>query len=168
MLVGPKNWANPPRMAAAVDVSDSDTLKVARTVMHTAGFLALGSHGNLDILYSERELNDSHLRMEHAVALAQLVREYHVGCERLQMFDGAPEKRLPPLITARRYDLLLLGATTHRDGLAETLFPLTARLVDATSGDVLLVKPEIACTADVRAARPLASEQLSHQAQQFV
>ena len=77
--------------------------------MHTAGFLALGCHGNLDVLYTEREQQDDFVRMERAVRLAQLVREYHVGCERLQMFEGSPDKRLPPLFAARRYDLLVLG-----------------------------------------------------------
>ena len=62
--------------------------EIRAQILHTAGFLALGCHGNLDILYSEREQHDETVRMERAVKLAQLVREFHVGCERLQMFDG--------------------------------------------------------------------------------
>jgi nucleotide-binding universal stress UspA family protein len=165
MLVAQRAWAKPARLAAAVDVSDEDTLRVARAVMHTAGFLAAGSHGNLDILYTEREQHDETLRMARAVKLAQLVREFHVGCERLQMFDGMPEERLPPLISSRRYDLLVMGAVPHRDGFAETLCPLTGKLVDATLGDVLLVKPE--CVAP--AMRPVsAGEQVAHHRQQFI
>ena len=140
MLVGPRPWARPARYAAAVDVSDAASLGAARAVMQAAGFLALGSHGYLDVLYTEREQHDSRLRMERAVRLSQLVREFHVGCERLQMFDGVPEKRLPPLIAGRRYDVLFLGAVTHREGLLETWCPLTSKLVDATTGDVVLLK----------------------------
>src|SRR4051812_43002863 len=141
MLVGPRSWSQIPRLAAAVDVSDPQTLEVARALMQAAGFLALGCRGQIDILYTEREQHDDMLRMERAVALAQLVREFHVGCERLQMFEGPPERRLPPLIAARQYDLLLVGAVTHRDGLADLIHPLTTRLVDSATGDVLLVSP---------------------------
>ena len=105
-----------------------------------AGFLALGCHGNLDVLYTEREPDDEFIRMERAVRLAQLVREYHVGCERLQMFDGPPDKRLPPLIAERRYDLLVLGSVSHWRSLGDSICPLTSRLVAATEGDVILVK----------------------------
>jgi len=140
MLAGPRSWSKPVRLAATVDVSDEATIGVARAVMQAAGFLALGSHGFLDVLYTEREPHDSTLRMERAVKLSQLVREFHVGCERLQMFDGVPEKRLPPLIAERRYDVLLLGAVTHHEGLIESLCPISSKLVDATTGDVVLLK----------------------------
>ncbi len=121
LLAGPKPWERPLRVAAAVDVSDHETAVVARSILQAAGFLALGLHGNLDILYSEREERDETLRMERAVKIAQLVREFHVGCERLQMFDGAPEKRLPPLLAARQYDLLVLGAVSHsKDNVSES------------------------------------------------
>jgi universal stress protein family protein len=168
MLVEGRTWATPIRFAAAVDVSDEPTLRVARAIVHAAGFLALGSRGNLDILYTERELHDDALRMERAVKLAQLVREYHVGCERLQMFDGAPEKRLPSLIAARQYDVLLLGAVSHRDGLWDAVCPLTARLVDAATGDVVLVKEHPASRREARQPRASTGEQAAHQVQQFV
>lgn len=165
MLVDSKPWVEPPRFCAAVDVADPQALKVARAVLHTAGFLALGCRGNLDVVYTERELHDDLLRMERAVQLAQLVREFHVGCERLQMFDGVPEKRLPPLIAARRYDVLVLGAVSHRSGITETICPLTSRLVDATAGDVVLVKEASAVIGDRRDAVASTGEQASHQLQ---
>lgn len=168
MLVGPRAWSKSPRLAAAVDVSDPETFEVARAVMQAAGFLTLGCHGFLDVLYTEREQHDSVVRMERAVKLAQLVREYHVGCERLQMFEGAPKKRLPPLVAARQYDVLLLGAVTHRDGLAETLGPLTGELVEATAGDVVLVKPPAEQAGFAPHAGASAGEQFSHQLQQLV
>lgn len=141
MLVEGKAWSSPMRFAATVDVSDAARLEVARAVLHTAGFLTLGSRGFLDVLYTERELHDETLRMARAVKLAQLVREFHVGCERLQMFDGVPEKKLLPLISAREYDVLLLGAVSQRSRLSEMICPLSSRLVEATPGDVVLVNP---------------------------
>lgn len=168
LLAGPKPWADPLRFAAAVDVSDAETSVVARGVLHTAGFLALGSHGNLDILYSEREERDETLRMERAVRLAQLVREFHVGCERLQMFGGAPESRLPPLIAARQYDVLVLGAVSHREGSALSSRNLTSILAEATDGDVVLVKPGTLARAAVRAGTRSIFEKLAHQCEELV
>jgi nucleotide-binding universal stress UspA family protein len=140
VLAGMNSWAKPMRFAAAVDISSHESALAARGILQAAGFLTLGCHGTLDILYSEREERDETLRMERAVKLAQLVREFHVGSERLQMFDGAPEKRLPPLIAARQYDLLVLGAISHREGTSLTFDSLSSRLVDSTEGDVVLVK----------------------------
>jgi hypothetical protein len=133
MLAGDCAWSEPVRFAAAVDVADDVAVRFARSILHTAGFLALGCHGLLDVLYSEREQRDETVRMQRAVTLGQLVREFHVGSERLQMFNGTPEERLVPLIAAREYDVLVLGAMSHR-------FSLSSKLVDASNGDVVLVK----------------------------
>lgn len=143
LLVGPKAWSDPVRFAAAVDVADQVSVRFARSILHTAGFLALGCRGHLDVLYSEREERDETVRMQRAVTLGQLVREFHVGSERLQMFTGAPEERLAPLIAAREYDVLVLGAMSHRSGLANFPECLTSKLVDASKGDVVLVKANL-------------------------
>jgi nucleotide-binding universal stress UspA family protein len=140
LLVRHAPWASPIRFAAAVDVADDETSDTARSILHAAGFMALGCHGNLDILYSEREQHDDALRMERAVKLAQLVREFHVGCERIQVFDGAPEQVLPPVVSARHYDVLVLGAQSRQPALKNLLGATNSRLVQATEGDVVLVK----------------------------
>lgn len=141
LLVRDRPWSKPMRFAAAVDVSDSETEAVTRAILQVGGFLTLGTRGHLDVLYSERERADDAKRMALAARVAQLVREFHVGSERLQIFDGAPELTLRPLISAREYDVVLLGAVTHRPGLVASLFSLTSRLSEATNGDVLLVQP---------------------------
>ncbi len=133
LLAGPIPWRDPARIAAAVDVSDPDSALAARAVLQAAGFLALGCAGDLDILYGEREREDEPLRMERAVRLAQLVREFRVGCERIQMFDGAPEDCLPRLISARRYDLLVVALCPSCLG---------TRLAEVTEGDVLVAKSD--------------------------
>src|SRR5688572_1105862 len=72
LLVRHKPWARPIRFAAAIDVADIESADTARSILHAAGFLALGCLGDLDILYSEREQHDDALRMERTVKLAQL------------------------------------------------------------------------------------------------
>lgn len=168
VLTGMNAWARPMRIAAAVDVSNHETAVVARGILQAAGFLTLGCHGTLDILYSEREARDERLRMERAVKLAQLVREFHVGSERLQMFDGSPDERLPPLIAARQYDLLVLGAISHREGTVQALDSLTSKLADATDGDVVLVKSGEVAQQPARSRAGSAREQFADHCEQLV
>jgi hypothetical protein len=160
LLVGSQPWGNPPRMAACVDVADAESMAYARALLQAAGFLATGCGGFLDVLYTERERHDDRLRMERAVRLAALVREFYMGSERLQMFNGEPESVLVPLISARQYGLLAVGADTHRSGLATWPETLSSRLTDATPGDVLLVKPATPSAAGV--AQESAAQQRAH------
>lgn len=168
ILVRNRHWPKSMRFAAAVDVSDDDTADVTRSILHTAGFLAMGFHGNLDVLYSERERNDESMRMRHAVKLAQLVREFHVGCERIQVFAGEPGQVLAPLVAARQYDVLVLGAETRRPLRGAMPGGTISRLIEASEGDVVLVRapdPAAGRTLNRHSSR---SEQRSDEVEQFV
>jgi nucleotide-binding universal stress UspA family protein len=165
LLVRHRPWALEPRFAAAVDVADRGTESLARGILQSSGFLALGLEAWVDVLYSEREQNDQALRMERAVRIARLVREFHVGGERLQVFDGTPEKVLPALVRARQYDVLVVGGASRRGALRTLTGTLTSALVDACIGDVLLVNPEPREASSAR--RASGGEQLAHQRQQY-
>jgi nucleotide-binding universal stress UspA family protein len=134
-------WRSPVRIAAAVDVS-GDNAALARSIVHTSGFLNLGLEGELDVFYSEREQQDEVMRMAHAVKLARLVREFHVEGERLRHLDGKPEETLPPIAASDDYDILVIGALTQRQGFSAMHATLTRKLVAACSGDVVLIKEE--------------------------
>ena len=166
MLVRHKAWAKPTRFAAAVDVADDVSAETARAILHTAGFIALGCHGLIDILYGERERVDERVRMARAVKLAQLVREFHVGCERIQVFDGAPGETLPPLAAARHYDVLVLGAHTHQPPRKTLFGTMTKRMVEATDGDVVLVKAPLR-EIDMQPSRSFREER-PQECQQFL
>jgi nucleotide-binding universal stress UspA family protein len=163
LLVRDRPWSEEPRFAAAVDISDRDTESLARSILHTSGFLTLGCEAWLDVLYSEREQHDQTLRMERAVRLARLVREFHVGGERLQVFDGAPDKTLPAQVRARRYDVLVAGAVSRRHTPHSAYGTLTNALVRATTGDVLLVKAAEPVRDQPAAAERSGREQLAYQ-----
>jgi nucleotide-binding universal stress UspA family protein len=150
LLVRQHAWADPVRIAISLDVSDPDRERTSRALMHTAGFLALGCRGNLDLLYSERELEDEAVRMQRAVRVAQLVREFHVGCERLQMFEGEPGDQLPPLIAARQYDVVVIGTEAATHGWMTPHLATSHELAAATAGDIVLV--HAATDADARIA----------------
>lgn len=168
LLVRHRPWAKPAQFGAAVDVSDRDTADVTRAIVHTAGYLAMGFHGNLDVLYSEREQHDEVVRMERAVKLAQVVREFHIGCERIQVFTGEPEKVLPPVVSARNYDVLVLGARSREQGIHSIFRGTAARMFEATEGDVVLVKAPAAGAARIDGRRPSLREQRSHELEQLV
>ena len=139
MLVGERPWSREPRFAATVDVSDREGEAIARAVVQAAGMIALGCEAGLDVLYSEREREDERLRTERAVHLARLVHEFRIGSERPRILEGPPERTLPPLVAGKHYDVLILGALTRDTGFFRSFHTLTAKLVDAMEGDVLLV-----------------------------
>jgi nucleotide-binding universal stress UspA family protein len=166
LLVRDTAWSEPPRFAAAVDVADEENAFIARGILQAAGFLALGCRANLDILYCDRERREQAGHAARSDKLSKLVREFHVGHERIQVYSGTPEKVLPPKVTAHRYDVLVLGARRDGNGFNSAFGGMTSRLVEATRGDVLLVR------ANVRSETlPLTSsgcEQRPHEAQQLL
>lgn len=168
LLVRDGKWAQPVRFAAAVDVSDEDTTALARSILHTAGFFAMGFQGHVDILYSERERDDEALRMARAVKLAQLVREFHVGCERIQVFTGEPRDVLPPLVAARQYDVLVLGAQSRQTGIQSIFGGTNSLMLEATESDVVLVKAPVPEFMDRKARSSSFREQRPDERQQFV
>lgn len=168
LLVRDDPWSNPPRFAAAVDVADEEHAHIARSILQAAGFLALGCHASLDVLYSEREPHDADVRKARTEKLAQLVREFQVGGERIQAFSGAPEKVLPPLAATRKYDLLVLGAQTTHSGINTLFGSMTSRMVEATRGDVLLVRPASHPAAYADERDPSGRQQLLHQTKQLI
>jgi len=139
ILMREHEWHSPVRVAAAVDISSDDST-LARSIVHTSGFLSLGLEGELDVLYSEREEVDEVLRMARVVKLARLMREFRVDGQKPRHLNGAPEDTLPPIAASGDYDILILGALTHHEGISALHANLTRRLVSAFDGDVVLVK----------------------------
>jgi len=167
LLVRDAAWSDPPRFAAAVDVAGEENVLIARGILQAAGFLALGCRANLDILYCERDRQDQLAYVERSGKLSQLVREFHVGNERIQVSFGIPEKVLPPKVSALRYDVLVLGARRGETGFKGTFGGMTSRLVEATRGDVLLIRANTGSDGPSASATSATREQRSHQAEQF-
>jgi nucleotide-binding universal stress UspA family protein len=138
LLVRDQPWNSPPRFAAAVDVADDRNPDLMRAILHAAGFLTLECEAELDVLYSERERFDGPLRMERAVRLARLVREFRVGGEHIEHLAGEPESTLPPVLRQQAYDCIVIGSARN-DGLTSFKPGVTSRMFEATPGDVLFV-----------------------------
>lgn len=142
MLTRGRSWSAQPHFTAAVDVSEHEGRTVARSIMQAAGFLALGCHGDLDIVFSSADHVTEEMRRLRRDALSQLVEEFHVGCERTSVLEGEPEDTLPEFAARNSYDVLVMGALTRRHGVSTLLGTLTSKLVDALDCDFVLVKPD--------------------------
>lgn len=172
LLASEKIWGPLPRFAAAIEVGENGSWDIARSLLPKAAFLTRGCNGSLDLLCSERDPADETLRMEHAVQLARLLREFHMGSERLQMFSGPPEENLPPLIAARHYDLLVLGFSGQSPGQnpvnSAAKESQAGRLVAATHGDLMLISTDFHSHAGTLSASRSGRQQILHEREQFV
>jgi universal stress protein E len=138
MLTSGRAWRPQPRFAAAIDVSEQETSGLGRAILDTSEYIALGCHADLDVLYSERGGAEEGSR---AITLRQLAHDAGVKPEHVHILRGEPEATLAGFASQRNYDVLVLGALTHRTGPAALVGTLTSRLVDALTCDFILVKP---------------------------
>lgn len=153
MLTRGRPWSPQGRFAAAVDVNDSVGTATARAVMQTAGFLALGCKGQLDVLYSEKDGPGTEGAQDRREALARLVQEFGMGRERRTILQGDADDTLPEYASRQGYDVLVLGALTRRTGMSALVGTLTSRLVDSLDCDFVLVKSDAFVTPVARTVR---------------
>lgn len=154
MLTRGRPWSAQCHFAAVVDVSEPEGAGLARSILETAGYFATGCRAQLDVVYSDREPQDSKLHAAHKEALGRLVNEFRVGGERVHVLTGEAEETLPAFGAQQDYDVMMLGALTRKEGLAALVGTLTGKLVDALGCDFVLVKPD-------EYATPLARHELT-------
>jgi universal stress protein E len=138
MLTRGRPWKPQPRFAAAIDVSDQETAGLARAILDTSEYFALGCQAELEVLYSERGGVEAPAR---EASLRKLTHDAGVKDMNVHVLKGEPEETLAGFASERNYDALVLGALTHRKGPATLVGTLTSRLVDALACDFILVKP---------------------------
>ncbi|MGB8327965.1 MAG: universal stress protein [Steroidobacteraceae bacterium] len=139
LLTRGRSWHAVPRFAATVDVSDDQPPGLARLIAHTAAYLQLGCGATLDLVYSE--LHGADAAASACRALQGLAREFRVEPERIHRLQGAPEVTLPRFLTDQDYDVLFLGALTHRKGYTTLVGSLTERLLERLACDLVVIKP---------------------------
>jgi len=146
MLIRDRQWKEPARFAAMVDMLDPETPSAAKEVMHAAEYLALGCRADLEVVYCERE-ESAPGHVSRKQELAGLAREHRVGPDRTHVLAGDPDEVLPAFASRKDYDVVVLGMLTHRKRLANLVGRLTGRFADALDCDLLLVKPKEASLA---------------------
>jgi universal stress protein E len=157
MLTHGRPWCARPSFAAAVDISQSDSAAMVRLILRSAEFLARGCHADLDALYSELPDEDAARYASRATALRAVGAEYGVPAERLHMLSGVPETTLGGFAAARGYDVIVLGALTHRRTLTSLVGTLTSKLLDALDCDLVLVRAASTVEAELTSIEPGAS-----------
>ena len=153
LLARARPWQRLARFAVALDVTDERSEQSSRRLLQAAEFFTRRCRGNLDILYSERELRDEDLRRKHATDVTRLVREFHAGCERLQMFDGDASHRLPSLIAERNYDVVVIGTGLVTHGWMAPHLAASHEIAMATTGDILVLRADADPEARMGASR---------------
>ncbi len=138
LLMRGREWKDPPRFAAMVDVDERDS-GLANVIMRTSDYLALGCHAELHVVYSERDSSDPQ-SARRAGELDRLSREYRVGKDQVHVLSGEPDKTLPAFAASMGCDVIAMGALTHRKGLTSLVGRLTGGFVEALNCDFLLVK----------------------------
>jgi universal stress protein E len=141
MLTRGRLWAPEPRFAAALDVSEHETPGLAGAIADASRYLAAGCHAELEFIYSERARENGNERDEHVTTLTRLADESRVSPARVHVLNGEPETTLPSFARSQNYDALVLGALTHRKGVADLVGTLTSKLADILDCDLVLVKP---------------------------
>ncbi|HVO47538.1 MAG TPA: universal stress protein [Steroidobacteraceae bacterium] len=140
LLTRGRTWRPIPRVAAAVDVSEQETVGLARLIVQTASALAHAYDTDVELLYVERESPDSAGSQRRKLALEALAHDSHLRDEQVHLIPGEPEQELGTLAASEDYDILVVGTLTHRDALAPLVGTLTAKLVDLLDCDFMLVK----------------------------
>jgi len=141
MLTRGRPWHEPPRFAAAVDVSDHETAGLASDIAQAGQLLTASAGGKLDILYAEPPGLDDTEYEQGSRSLQALVGKLTRVVPDVHVLAGNPEVSLPGFAKRRAYDAMLLGALTHRPGVTAQIGTLTSKLVDALDCDFILVKP---------------------------
>jgi universal stress protein E len=143
MLNRGRIWRTRPRIAAAVDISAQETAGLAGNILETAEALRSVYDGELDVIYAAPAGLEQKTRDDHERALRKLAQTSNVSSDRIHILDGQPETALPEFAAKRSYDVLVIGALTHRPDAVALVGTLTAKLVDIINCDFVLVKAAI-------------------------
>jgi universal stress protein E len=136
-----RTWHVHPRFAAAVDVATDETEGLAFSILDTSTTLSAAHGCETDVLYAEAGDVAGETKSAREAALRRLAQQCHVDFKGVRVLHGQPERALPAALLEGHYDILTMGALTHRHGVATLVGTLTSRLVDAADCDFVLVKP---------------------------
>jgi universal stress protein E len=142
LLTRGKRWRSSPTVAAAVDISGDESPDRIHTILVAAGNIAGRCGAALEVLYAGRFDNappgaeQAQRELLSARAAAADVRPL-----KMHLLNGDAARAIPEFVARCGYDLLVLGALTHRRVMTAQIGALTGRLVETVDCDLLLVKP---------------------------
>ena len=137
-----KSWQPASKFLAAVDVSAQETSGLPSNILGICGELLRGSHGRLDIVYSEPKDTDPVEHCKRLERLQTITGAAAIPGPGVHVLLGDADEVLPTFAAGRGYDAIIMGALTHREGLSALVGTLTSKLVELLDCDFVLVKPE--------------------------
>jgi universal stress protein E len=137
-----RTWGVPPCFAAAVDVSEAETPGLGAMILRTAALLRSGCRGELEVLFGEGSEASEQDRKVHANSLRRLADDVQLDAGRIRFLTGDPVMTLAAKAAEQHYDVLVLGALTHRTQQAAALVgTLTQKLMETLASDFILIRP---------------------------
>lgn len=142
LLTRGQRWKPRPTVAAAVDVSPGESEELTRAILRAAATFAKMAGGTVEVMHASRfEAGPSPAAETRRAALTERVRAAGLEGTECHLIPGEPADVLREFCTRRNFDLVVLGALTHRKALAALVGTLTGRLIESLDTDFLLVKP---------------------------
>lgn len=142
LLVRARHWSKTLRIATAIDVSEEQETKgLADTILKVATNLAEATGADLDVAYAERAAPQEPVSRARAQKLHELAQEAGIEPGHVHILAGHPERELSGFAAGRDYDVMVLGALTHRPSGVSLVGTLTSVLVEDLACDFALVKP---------------------------
>lgn len=143
VMVRGRHWSRKMRIATAVDVSEEqETRGLADTILKVATGLARAIGADLDVAYAERSADNEQSNRVRAQKLRELAQEAGIEADHVHILAGRPERELSGFAAGRDYDVMVLGALTHRPSAVSLVGTLTSVLVEDLMCDFVLVKAD--------------------------
>jgi len=148
LLTHGRAWKPHPVIAAAIDLSAAEPAELTGAILRTAAAVARSAGGNLEIVHAGPfDCAQPHEEQSRRTALAERAKSAGVEAAVIHVIPGEPAAVLPEFALARDFDLIVLGALTHRKALTALVGTLTGKLIETLDCDCLLVKSSAAARA---------------------
>lgn len=134
-------WKMRPSIAAAIDISPGESRELTRAILRSAAGWARVAAGTVDIVHAGGVESGSAPACDaYRRALAERLREADLEGTECHLIAGEPAQALCDFSKRCDFDLIVLGALTHRKALGALVGTLTGRLIESVESDFLLVK----------------------------
>jgi nucleotide-binding universal stress UspA family protein len=127
-------------VAAALDISGEESPEVIHAILRAAKTVAAGCGASLEVLYASPFDNAAPDAVKaHRESLCSYAASAGVRPDQVHIVMGDPVRSIPEFVAQQCYELLVLGALTHRKTMTALVGTLTGRLIESVRCDLLLV-----------------------------
>lgn len=141
LLTRGRPWKERPVIAAAIDVSPGESRELTHAILRSAAGFAGATGGTVEIVHAGGVESESLPAGDAGrLALAERARDTDLQGAEYHLIAGEPAQALREFCTRCDFDLIVLGALTHRKTLGAVVGTLTGRLIESVESDFLLVK----------------------------